>query len=138
MAGPITRLLTRQIYFNIEAGSLWDSVVHFTPALLEELKFWFVNVGCFNGYSTSSPPLSYTILFSDASELAFGGYGSLVSGMWTADIIGYSSTYRELKAIYYVCLSCVEQPRHKKVKTFTDNRAAAAIVSIGSTKLELQ
>ena len=105
--GPIARLLTRQIYLTIEARSSWDSVVFFTPALLEELKFWYINVDCFNGYPISSPSSSCTVLFSDTSELAFGGYvaslnGSLVSGMWTAEEIGRSSTYRELKAIYYV------------------------------------
>ena len=38
--GPIARLFTRQIYFTIEARSSWDSFVFFSPALLEEIKFW--------------------------------------------------------------------------------------------------
>ena len=64
--------------------------------------------------------------------------GSFVSGMWTAEEIGRSSTYHELKAIYYECVSCIEQLRQKKVKGFIDNRVAAAIVSIGSPVLEVQ
>ena len=75
-----------------------------------------------------------------ARQLAFGGYvaslnGSLISGMWTAEETGRSSTYRELKAIYYLCVSCIEQLRQK---IFTDNCTAAAIVSIGSPVSELQ
>ena len=64
--------------------------------------------------------------------------GSLVSGMWTAEEIGRSSTYREPKAIYYVCVSCIsDQLREKRVKLFTDNCTAAAIVSIRSSVLQL-
>ena len=59
-------------------------------------------------------------------------------GMWTQDDIGRSSTHRELKAIYFVCLSYLDQLRGKKVKFFTDNQGAARIVSIGSSKPELQ
>ena len=46
--GPISRLLS-QMYFTIATRSAWDSLVHFTPALLEELRFWYTNIGCFNG-----------------------------------------------------------------------------------------
>ena len=82
-------------------------------------------------------------MFSDASELAFGGYvatlaGSVVRGMWTSDDLGRSSTHRELKAIYYVLLSYVNQLQGKSVKIFTDNQAAARIALIGSARLELQ
>ena len=81
--------------------------------------------------------------FSDASHLGFGGYsatldGSPISGIWTADDINKSSTYRELKAIFYVCVSYVGQLKQKKVKLFTDNQAAVRIVSIGSSCPELQ
>ena len=74
-------------------------------------------------------------MFSDASELAFGGYaatlaGSVIRGMWTNDDIGKSSTHRELKAIYYVLLSYVSQLQGKKVTIFTDNQAAPRIASI--------
>ena len=32
--GPISRPLTRQMYFAIETGSAWDSTIHFSPSLL--------------------------------------------------------------------------------------------------------
>ena len=37
--GPISRLLTRQMYLAIESRSVWDHIFLFPPALLEELKF---------------------------------------------------------------------------------------------------
>ena len=63
---------------------------------------------------------------------------SSVNGMWLADDKGQSSTYRELKAIYYVLASYVSQLENKKVKVFTDNDNAARIVLVGSPKPHLQ
>ena len=141
--GPILRLLTRQMYLAIESRSAWDHTLRFSPALLEELRFWYHNIDSFNGYSLRPPPDSSTVIFSDASDVAFGGFsasldGVVASGMFTSEDLGQSSTYRELKAIYYVLLSCAEQLRQKRVKVFTDNQGAARIVSVGSSKVHLQ
>ena len=62
----------------------------------------------------------------------------MASGMFTIDDLGQSSTFRELKAIYYVLLSFVEHLKHRRVKIFTDNQSAARIVSVGSSKVHLQ
>ena len=53
-AGPIFRLLTRQMYLAIESRSAWDHIFHFPPALLEELKFWFCNIESFNEIGRAS------------------------------------------------------------------------------------
>ena len=141
--GPIARLLTRQMYFAIETRSAWDNVIYFPPSLQLELKFWYCNIDCLNGYSIRPPLATHTVVFSDASDVAFGGFsasldGTVVRGMWETEDIGQSSTFRELKAIYYVLLSYVTQLRHKRVKIFTDNQGAARIVAIGSSKIYLQ
>ena len=141
--GPISRLLTRQMYFAIETRSAWDDTIRFSPSLLIELKFWFCNIDCFNGYSIRPPLATHTVVFSDASDVAFGGFsasldGTVVSGMWEPEDIGRSSTFRELKAIYFVLLSYVAQLKHKRVKIFTDNQGSARIVAIGSSKANLQ
>lgn len=141
--GQTSRLLTRQMYFYVETRSSWDSIVRFTPALLEELRFWYTNIDNLNGYRIRAFPSSCTVIFCDASQLGFGGYAatlnsSPVSGMWMDQDINKSSTYRELKAICYVCVSYVDQLKMQKVKVFTDNQAAARIVSIGSSCPELQ
>ena len=44
VVGPISRLLTRQMYFTIETRSAWDNIIHFSPGLLLELKFWYCNI----------------------------------------------------------------------------------------------
>ena len=142
-AGPIFRLLTRQMYLAIESRSAWDHILHFPPALLEELKFWFCNIESFSGYSIRSPLDSSIVVFSDASDAAFGGFsasldGTVASGMFTIDDLAQSSSFRELKAVYYVLLSFVEHLKHKTVKISTDNQSAARIVSVGSSKVHLQ
>ena len=50
--GLIFRLLTRQIYFAIEFRSAWEHLLRISDSLLQELKFWYLNIDCFNGYST--------------------------------------------------------------------------------------
>ena len=141
--GPISRLLTRQMYLATESRSAWDHTLRFSPALLEGLRFWYSNIESFNGYSLRPPPDSSTVVFSDASDVAFGGFlvsfdGVTASGMFTSEDLGQSSTYLEFKAIYYVLLSYAEHLRQRRVKVFTDNQGAARIVSVGSSIVHLQ
>ncbi|PFX32844.1 Retrovirus-related Pol polyprotein from type-1 retrotransposable element R2 [Stylophora pistillata] len=89
------------------------------------------------------PADSSTVIFCDANDVAFGGFSASLdrvkaSGMFTSEDLGQSSTYRELKAIYYVLLSFAEKLQQKRVKVFTDNQGAARIVSVGSSKVHLQ
>ena len=71
------------MYIAIESRSAWD----------EELKFWYWNIDCLNGYSIRPPIATHTVVFSDANDVAFGGLsatsdGCVVSGMWeTEDIL---------------------------------------------------
>lgn len=141
--GPIARLLTRQMYAAIDSRSAWDSILPISSSLMVELKFWYLNIDCFNGYSIRPPPTSSVVIFTDASDVAFGGFSSnlsvsSVSGMLLADDKGQSSTYRELKAIYYVLASYAKELESTKVKVFTDNDNAARIVLVGSRKPHLQ
>ncbi|XP_022802165.1 uncharacterized protein LOC111339716 [Stylophora pistillata] len=76
----------------------WDHTLRFSPALLEELRFWYSNIDSFNGYSLRPPPDSSAVIFSDASDVAFGGFsasldGGMASGMFTSEDLGQSSTY---------------------------------------------
>ena len=52
--------------------------------------------------------------------------------------MGQTSTFRELKAIYFVFFSYVAQLKHKRVKIFTDNQGAASIIAVESSKIHLQ
>ena len=101
--GPLSRLFTRQMYLAIESRSAWDHTLHFSSALLEMLRFWYCNIDSFIGYSLRPPPDSSTVIFS--SDVGFGYFsasldGVTFSGMFTAEDLGQSSTFRELN--YYV------------------------------------
>ena len=132
------------MYLAIESRSAWDHTLHFlhfSSALLEMLRFWCCNIDSFNGYSLRPPPDSSTVIFS--SDVGFSYFsasldGVTFSGMFTAEDLGQSSTFRELKAIYYVLLSCAEQLKRRTVKVFTDNQGAARIVSKQSSKFRFQ
>ena len=78
------------MYLAIESRSAWDHTLRFSPALLEELRFWYSNIDSFNGYSLRPPPDSSTVVFSDASDVAFGGFlvsldDVTASGMFTSE-----------------------------------------------------
>ena len=79
--GPISRLFTWRMYLAIEYRSAWDSNLHFSATLLEELRFWHCNIGLFNGCSLRPPPDSSTVIFSDANDVGLqpittlGSYG---------------------------------------------------------------
>ena len=87
-------------------------------------------MGSFNGYSLRPPPDTSTVIFSDASDVAFGGFsvsldGLVATGMFTFDDLGL------------VLLSFAGQLTHQRVKVFTDNQRASRIVTIGSSKARL-
>ena len=111
--GPISRLLTRQMYLAIESRSAWDHTFRFPPALLEELKFWFNYIESFSVYSIRPLRDSSTVVFSDASDVAFGGLRRVIR--LPRRLCGQRSTIDDLnqsfsrsEAIYYVLLCFVE------------------------------
>lgn len=137
--GPIARLFTRQMHATIQARSFWDCSFSLSRPLQEELRFWFANIEAFNGYGIQPKFTPGAVVFCDASDYAFGGYqirlnDQPVSGMFSHFESQQSSTFRELKAIFYVIKAHIASLRHKKVKVFTDNENASRIVSLGSPK----
>ena len=62
----------------------------------------------------------------------------MAGDMFSSENLGQSSNFREMKAIYYVLSRCVDQQKQRKVKVFTNNQAAASIVSAGKSKVHLQ
>ena len=110
------------MYAAIDSRSAWDSILLISSSSMVELKFWYLKTDCFNGYSIRPPPTSSVVIFTDASDVAFRGFSSnlsvsSVSRMWLANDKGHSSTYRELKAIYYVLASYVKEVESKSLQT---------------------
>ena len=58
--------------------------------------------------------------------------------MWSENERMRSSTWRELYAIEFALRSFCGELKGSRVKWFTDNRAAAKIVEVGSMRNDLQ
>ena len=78
--GSMAILLTHQMYFTIETRGSSNFVVHFSPGLLEELRFWFTNTDCLNGYRFSEPVTTCTVIFTDANDSGFVGFSATIDG----------------------------------------------------------
>ena len=91
--GPISRLFTRQMYLAIESRSAWGNTLHFSTALLEELRFWYCNIGLFNGYSLRPPPDLSTVIFSDANDVGFGGFSDRFATYYNAQLPRLNSKF---------------------------------------------
>jgi hypothetical protein len=73
-----------------------------------------------------------SIVYSDASDISFGGYIvgtpiNIVHVMWFGVERGNSSTWKELTAIM-VLLSSINMLEGKKIQWFTDNQNVVSIV----------
>ena len=82
-------------------------------------------------------------IHTDASDFAFGGYlatlgGEPIRGMFSLGDVDMSSTYCELKAVFYVLKSYANSLKHQRVKVFVENMSASRIPMVGSSKPHLQ
>ena len=139
--GPIARLFTRQMYNVINSRPSWDSSLSISGPLLQEFQFWIQNIDAFNGFPMQRQIPTCLSIYTDASDFAYGGFSvsvEPVSGLFAESECKQSSTYRELKAIFYVLSSCASKLRHRSVKIFTDSQSAERIVAVGSSKSHLQ
>ena len=119
--GPIARIFTRQMHYCIHARPSWDATFVFSDPLMQELKFWLQNIRAFEGFPLKPTFCADSVLFTDASEFAFGGYlatldGVTASGMFPESDLHTSSTFRELKAVLYVLQSYAEKLANQSVK----------------------
>ena len=131
--GDQVRLRTRSIYSCIDARASWDSNVKLSADAVQEVRFWSQNIVRLNvsGADMKSLDISDVCdfeLFSDASDIGFGGYivekdndntrqaglvfprqqgpgdalqegQSIVNGSWSRIESTKSSTWRELESI---------------------------------------
>ena len=118
--GPIARLFTRQMFFFIQSRPSWDVSLTFSETLLQERKCWLQHIDSFNGYSITGVFCANSTIYTDASDFACGGYlatlgGEPVRGMFSPVDVDTSSTYRELKAVFYVLKSYANSLKHQRV-----------------------
>ena len=78
---------------------------------MEELVFWWSNLGHLNGCRNWFKSTKVRVVYSDASDTRYGGYivelGSQVAaqGVWSADSAIESSTMRDILAVRKVLQS---------------------------------
>lgn len=100
--GPIARIITRQMHYAIHARPSWDATFVFSDPLMQELKFWLQNIRAFERFPLKPIFCADSVLFTDASEFAFGGYvatldGVPASGMFPESDLHTSSTFRDFR-----------------------------------------
>ena len=72
--GPVARMRTRSIYSVINKVSFWDQKVSLSAEALNETKSWSECLGDYNSQPIWPINPSKVITYSDASDIAWGGY----------------------------------------------------------------
>ena len=108
-----------------------------------ELQFWDQEIAKFNGQNIWHNPSAIRMVYSDASDIGYGGYMvehgcHIAHGQWATDEAGRSSTWRELRAVRLVLEQLVSKLANERVCWFTDNQNVARILLVGSRMTELQ
>ena len=99
--GPVTRLMTRNIYAMLNARSSWRQELFITQEVQEELAFLLEHIEKFNGLNIWPEPSAVRVVYSDASSTGYGGYcvehgDQIADGQWSLMEAHQSSTWREL------------------------------------------
>ena len=141
--GPIARLRTRALYADINNCTSWYAYVTLSDEAKDELLFWQSNIVSLNSQPIWFESGATRVVYSDASDSGYGGYtievGPQIShGAWSEHEAQWSSTWRELKAVYEVLRSLAPTLRGHTIKWFSDNQNVTRIVHTGSRRQHLQ
>ena len=143
--GPVSRLMTRNLYFCIETRFSWFSNIVLSTEAENELEFWSKELVELNGCPHSLERKYAKIIFSDASDSGFGSIclGEQPSvekavGFWAPEESAKSSTWREIKAVLETVKGMSSVLKGRIVKWFTDNQSVVHIISVGSKKPDIQ
>ena len=72
--GPVARFRTHAMYSDIREASSWDQLINPSSETLAEIDFWLASFDKYNGFPISPTSPVVNVLFSDASDFAWGGY----------------------------------------------------------------
>ena len=127
--GQLTRLFTRKMYSFIDESSMWDEKRVFNGGIINELNFWAKNLNVVNGYSIKNNHAITKVVYTDASDYAYGGYIVQRCG----NQIAHGSFQQDERE-----KSFASELVHHTVLWHSDNTNVARIISNGSSKDELQ
>ena len=141
--GPLSQIMTRYLSIDILQAKTWNSYIKLSPQSYQQLEFWSHSLGAVNVRKLNDSAACSRIVYSDASSHGFAGYevsslNGASHGMWSADEMNKSSTWRELCAVYRVMKALAHTLRNQRVKWFSDNQAVCSIINKGSMKEDLQ
>ena len=141
--GPSTRFFTRKMYYFISSCTSWDFRYYLSADVKTELRFWVDNIDTVNGFAIKHTHAITKIVYSDASQHAYGGYlvgrlgNHIAHGTFTHFERNESSTYRELAAVKHVLHSLGPQLKHETVLWHSDNKNVSTVINYGSPKEQL-
>ena len=141
--GPIVRLLTRQLYKEIESQPSWHNPFKLPKEATEELIFWLENIKGQNGFTFKPRPTTTKVVFTDASSTGYGGFVAqrlseiLCVGKFNQMEMSTGSTERKLSAANYVLKSFGPLLSNERVQINLDNFGATRILSVGSSKMQI-
>ena len=140
--GPVVRLWTRELHRTIQQSPSWDMKFQLSEDAKNEVRFWVKNFDNSGQPMWSSSPKIEILTYSDASDVAWGGYAVELGekkavGSWSKEESTRSSTFRELRAARLVLASFATHLAGKEVRHRTDNQNAERIMSVGSRNYDL-
>lgn len=141
--GHAVSVFTRGMYAALETRTSWQSHVVLDSLALEEIDFWLKNIDSLNGSPLWPIPVVETLVFSDASDIGWGGHLTdlarppIAHGFFTPNERDESSTFREAVALLETLRSFVSQLSGRDVRAVTDNLALAWLWLRGSKKEQL-
>lgn len=142
--GPLVALMTRRTNLVIASAPDLDSVFDIGPDCKSELTFWLNCIEERNGYPIKRNHLTSQLMFTDASDHAYGGYllhrlgKPICQGNFTPTQASSSSTNRELLAVKFCLQSFAHLIEHEAIEIRTDNLSAVSIIQKGSQRPHLQ
>ena len=121
----------------------WSQSLALTPEVKEELQFWINQIDHINGKEIWHSPSALRVVYSDASDMGYGGFTvehscHVAHGSWSEEETTQSSTWRELRAVRMVLESLVPKLKNERVRWFSDNQNVVRILDVGSKQPHLQ
>ena len=106
--GPLVRLVTRNMYHEIENRTSWYEPKTISKETEDELEFWLNNINIYKGYMFKPRALTTCQIFTDTSDEGYGGFilkrlnKKVCSAKFKDCEKQTSSTHRELLEVKYV------------------------------------
>lgn len=138
--GPVARLFTRACY-HLTCSNPMHRFVRLPDDVRAELTFWAGLRRCdFTTPIWRSQAIASCFIHTDAGAKSWGGIvdGLKAQGYFSQAERGYSSTLRELLAVFHTLTSFGERLRYRRVQLFVDNQSVERIIPAGSMHKQLQ